>query len=418
MRSLLFLSHRLPYPPEKGEKIRAWHMLERLARTHRVHLGCFIDDPADWDHVPFLRSICAEVACFDFSSRRQKVKAVLGLRPGRALTIGYFRDARLQRWVNETVGSHAIEDAFVFSSSMAPYVMGRELPGSRVLDMVDVDSEKWAAYAAHLRWPKRAIWAREAQTLLAFERQAASAFDRTLFVSRDEWLRFTSLAPECTTHTDWLENGVDAGRFSTDFVCDDPYGTAAPRIVFTGTMDYWPNADAVAWFVREAMPLLRRLPVPPSFYIVGANPGRAVRQLAAEFQDVTVTGRVPDTRPFILHADVVVAPLRIARGIQNKVLEAMAMGRPVVASPQAFEGVRAEPGRHLLVAEGPRATASAIADVLAGGHPRLGAAARAIIELCYDWSATLSGLDRLFTCSPAPPGGRRDQSSHSGAMLK
>lgn len=418
MRELLFLAHRLPFPPEKGEKIRAWHMLRRLAQTHRIRLGCFIDDPADWDHVPFLRSVCAEVACFDFSRRRQQIKAILGLRPGQALTLGYFRDRRLQNWVDRTISTCPIEGAFVFSSSMAPYLSGRPLQGPRVLDMVDVDSEKWAAYAEHLAWPKRAIWAREARTLLALERRVVADFDRTLFVSRDEWLRFTALAPECATRTDWLENGVDGIRFSPDFVCDDPFPTASPRLVFTGTMDYWPNADAVAWFVREVMPRLRTLPCPPVFYIVGANPGPEVMKLAETNADVFVTGRVPDTRPFILHADVIVAPLRVARGIQNKVLEAMAMGRPVVASPQAYEGVRAEPGGDLLVAGGGEAMAAAIADVLSGRYPRLGQAARRVAEQGYDWSATLAGLDALFPPDTAMGQIRPDRRTQSGAILK
>ncbi len=396
MRDLLFLCHRLPYPPEKGEKIRAWHMLRHLSRTHRLHVGCFIDDPADWTHVPFLRSLCADLACFPFDRNAQRLRGLLGFRPGRPLTLDYFHDRRLSRWVDRTLREQPIQDVFVFSSAMAPYAMHRAVPGGRVLDMVDVDSEKWRAYAAQCRGPRKAVWGREARTLLAFERRAAAAFDRTLFVSRDEWLRFTAVAPECATRTGWLENGVDAARFSPEYDLPDPFAVARPRIVFTGTMDYWPNADAVLWFAREVMPTLRGRTQAPSFHIVGANPGRELLRLAESAPDVFVTGRVADTRPYIAHADVVVAPLRIARGIQNKVLEAMAMARPVVASPQAFEGVRAEPGTDLLVADGAEAMAAAVADVLDGRQPGLGRAARSAVERRYEWAATLAGLDDAF----------------------
>ena len=137
MRNLLFLSHRLPYPPDKGEKIRAWHILRHLTRTHRIHVGCLIDDPADWRHLPFLRSFCAEVGCFEINRSRQRLKALLKLRPGRALTLDYFHDPRLRRWVDETLSTGKIDDIFVFSSSMAPYVMSARAR-TRLLDMVDV----------------------------------------------------------------------------------------------------------------------------------------------------------------------------------------------------------------------------------------------------------------------------------------
>jgi sugar transferase (PEP-CTERM/EpsH1 system associated) len=414
MRNLLFLSHRLPYPPDKGEKIRAWHILRHLTRTHRIHVGCLIDDPADWRHLPFLRSFCAEVGCFEINRSRQRLKALLKLRPGRALTLDYFHDPRLRRWVDETLSTGKIDDIFVFSSSMAPYVMSARAR-TRLLDMVDVDSEKWAAYANHFRWPRRSIWAREAKTLLAFEREAAAHFDRTFFVSEDELRRFVALAPECADRCGWVENGVDFARFSPDLPFESPFPDSAPSIVFTGTMDYWPNVDAVAWFAREVMPLLRQRPISPQFHIVGANPGREVMRLA-EAPDVHVTGRVPDTRPFIAHASVVVTPLRIARGIQNKVLEGMAMAKPVVASPQAFEGVRAQPGRELLVADGAAATARAVSDVLDGAHQELGAAARAAIERSYDWSATLSVLDASFCDKGARQEPPRRTLSQSGVL--
>jgi sugar transferase (PEP-CTERM/EpsH1 system associated) len=189
--------------------------------------------------------------------------------------------------------------------------------------------------------------------------------------------------------------GVDIDRFSPDIDIATPYTGDGPHLVFTGNMDYWPNADAVTWFAAEVLPLIRDRMPGAQFHIVGANPGPDVLRLGNQ-RGVHVTGRVPDVRPYVAHADVSVAPLRMARGVQNKVLEAMALGRPVVASPQAFEGVRAVPGRDLLVADGAETMARAVLAVIDGQHPDLGAAARSLVEQTYTWRATLARLDGLL----------------------
>ncbi len=400
MHDLLFLAHRIPYPPEKGEKIRAWHMLLELARTHRIHLGCLVDDPADMAHLPVLAAQCADVLAVPVAPRLQRLRALTRVRPGRPLSLDYFDHPSLRAFVAAKRAA-GIARGFVYCSAMAPYLMEAGLMGARgmrrVLDMVDVDSAKWAAYAAGAAWPARAVWAREARTLLAFERRAAADFDRTLFVSAAERDTFAALAPESAGRLAAFDNGVDLARFAPDLDLADPYPPGAPVAVFTGSMDYRPNIAAVAWFAHSVLPLLGgRL----RFAIVGANPAPAVRLLAS-LPGVIVTGRVADTRPWIAHAALAVAPLHIARGIQNKVLEAMAMGRPVVATPQAFEGVEARAGRDLLVAETqPEAFAACVAAVLDGRHPGLGAAARAAVEQRYAWGATLAGLGDLLE-SPA-----------------
>ena len=397
-RNILFLSHRIPYPPDKGEKIRAWHMLERLARSNEILLGTFVDDPADWKHLPFLRDLCASVACFDRNPARQRVKALLRMRPGRALSLDYFRDARLTAWVNVVLKQQAVSGIFVFSSPMAQYVMDACCP-IRVLDMVDVDSDKWAEYSIHARWPMRNVWSREARTLLAFERKATKRFDRTLFVSEHEAQRFRALAPESTARTRAIENGVDYRFFSPNLSYADPYpAECSLPIVFTGAMDYWPNIDGVCWFAREVLPSIRRRHPEAQFYIVGSNPAREVRALQS-LAGVHVTGRVPDTRPWIAHAKLAVAPLRVARGIQNKVLEALAMARPVVASPQAYAGLRLIPGLDLLIAETAEETIQRCCEILNGQHALLGKSARRAIEQTYDWDVTLRELDALFDCA-------------------
>ncbi|HEX3347829.1 MAG TPA: TIGR03087 family PEP-CTERM/XrtA system glycosyltransferase [Acetobacteraceae bacterium] len=396
--SLLFLCHRIPYPPIKGDKIRAWHFLEHLASRFDVHLGCFIDDPADWAHVPVLEKLCARVLCVPLDKRRQKLRSLLRLRPGRPLTLDYFGNRRLSDWAEETLAQQNVTRIFVFCSAMAEYVMHADT-ARRVLDMVDIDSEKFAEYAKRTSWPMRGLWAREGRTLLAFERRAAAAFDRTLLVTAAEAARFACLSPETRNRVGFIENGVDLQHFSPEHAFPCPFSDRGPHLVFTGTMDYWPNSDAVGWFAREVLPLVRTASPDVRFTIVGANPTPEV--LALKGEAVTVTGSVDDVRPYLAHCAASVAPLRIARGVQNKVLEAMAMGRIVVASADAFEGVRANPGRDLLVVDSARAMADAILDVLAGRHSGMGAAARRAMEIGYDWRRSLDALDEAIGATSA-----------------
>lgn len=393
-RHMLFISHRLPYPPNKGETIRAWHFLRHFARGWAIHCGALSDGPVDPHHAETVRGLCAELVCHRIDPRWQKARALLAARPGRPLMLDYYRHAGLMAWARGLLASGRIDLAFVFSTAMAPYA----LPAAGapvVLDMVDVDSEKWREYAETSRQPMRMVWAREARTLLAYEREAARSADLALLVSEPECRRFEALAPELAGRVQPVENGVDLDFFAPDLALVSPYAGPARRCVFTGTMDYWPNADAAIWFAEVVLPLLRARVPGAEFVIVGANPSPRVRALAA-LPGVSVTGRVADVRPYVAHADVAVAPLRIARGIQNKVLEAMALATPVVASPQAHEGVRAQAGEELLVADGAEAMADSIAALFAGAHPGLGAAGRRAMERHYGWPATLARLDRLM----------------------
>ena len=405
MKRLLFLCHRIPYPPEKGDKIRAWHMLRHLAQSWDVDLGCLVDDPQDLQHLPVLEECCSVVRAHPTgSSWRAAARTLLHYRPGKPLTPGWFYNADLASWVRQGLASGRYDAVFAYSAAMAPYLIGQ--PGfsprqSRVLDLVDVDSEKWRAYAAETKSPMRHIWQREARTLLEFERRAAVAFDRCLFVSGHESARFAELAPETASHLDWVENGVDMAFFDPARSYPSPYEGVASPLVFTGTMNYRPNVEAVCWFARNVLPRLRAAFNPsPEFFIVGANPSPAVRSLSS-IPGVHVVGAVADIRPYIAHASVAVAPLGIARGIQNKVLEAMALARPVVASSSAFEGVHAVPGRDLLVGDGVAQTFDLVSAVLRGEHSGLGAAARRAMLAGHDWSATLRRLDGMLAPASA-----------------
>jgi sugar transferase (PEP-CTERM/EpsH1 system associated) len=395
-QDLIFLSHCMPYPPDKGEKIRAWNILRHLARTHRVHLGCVVPAAADMAHVPVLQEICASVGAFPIDPFRQKLRALAHARPGKPLMPDCYTSPALKGWVDRTVAATDPALLYIYTVAMAPHAL--HLAVRKLLDAVDIDSEKWAEYAQTAAFPGRLIWAREGRTLLAYEKRVAAACEATLFVSPAEAARFAALAPALADTVDWVENGVDLERFSPHLAFASPFTSAGPHLVFTGHMDYWPNADAVTWFARDILPRIRQS-LPAEFWIVGANPTAAVRSLAAQ-DGVHVTGRVADTRPFLAHADLCVCPLRIARGIQNKVLEAMAMGRPVLASAAAFEGVRAVAGRDLLVASDAPAFADAALAILRGQHNDIGGNARLAMVANYAWDATLAKLDAIVEGRP------------------
>ena len=248
----------------------------------------------------------------------------------------------MAHWVAEVVRRGTIEKALVFSSAMAQYLA--EYPDlRRVIDFVDVDSDKWRQYAEKKVWPANWVYRREAETLLRYDREIAASFDRSLFVSEAEAALFRQLAPESGDRVEALENGVDTDYFLKSGEYPNPYSADALVLVFTGAMDYWANVDAVTWFSREVFPGIRGQCASAEFFIVGARPTEAVRALGQQ-EGITVTGAVEDIRPFLKHAHLAVAPLRIARGIQNKVLEAMAMGKRILASPAALEGIDGEPG--------------------------------------------------------------------------
>ncbi len=400
MRDVVFLAHRIPFPPDKGDKIRSWQIFRWLVQRYRVHLGCFIDDPYDWRYADELRAQCGECWIGGLDKRRAKIRSLAGLATGEALTLGYYRSAALTRWVRGLVAGRGVDRMVAYSSSMAQYAMAPWAAGARrVFDFVDVDSDKWAQYAKGRGFPSGWVYAREARRLLAFERRAAALADATLLVSEAEATLFRRLAPEAAGRVHAMRNGVDFGFFNPDTAYENPFPAGSRAIVFTGAMDYWANVDAVVWFAREVLPRVRDGRPDATFCIVGANPTAEVRALA-ELPGVTVTGRVPDVRPYVAHAAAVAAPLRLARGIQNKVLEAMAMAKPVIATPQAVEGIDATAGRELMVGDGPEALAAATGVALdaAGGEASraMGARARALILAHYGWESALGELANVL----------------------
>ena len=353
---LLFLCHRIPYPPNKGDKIRSFNILKKLNEHFDVHLACFIDDPFDKQYVDGLREYCASLFYLEQHKMIAKIKGLTSLITSKPITLPYYFARDMQQWVNRTIVEQGITKAFVYSSSMAQYIEDKYLPEgheiTRVIDFVDVDSDKWRQYAEKKSGLARWIFQREYQLLAAYEDKICQQFDHSLFVSPDEASLFKARqSAENAQKVHGVLNGVDINFFdpSADMT-QESLVPAEPYIVFTGAMDYWANIDSVIWFVENVWPNIIQHNPQAKFAIVGGNPSAQVKALSKQ-KGVVVTGRVHDIRPYILQAKCVVAPLQIARGIQNKVLEAMSLNKSVVVTPMAMEGVNAKPSADIVITE-------------------------------------------------------------------
>jgi len=393
MDDLLLLVHRIPYPPNKGDKIRSFHLLRFLAQRYRVHLGAFVDDAQDWAHQQRLQDCCTDTCLIGLDPRRAKLRSLTGLLSAEALSVAYYRNAAMAAWVKSKLAA-GIRRVVVFSSVMAQYVEHEADDVCCIVDFCDVDSDKWRQYAAAKSWPLSWLYRRESERLLAFDRRIASVSRAALFVSEGEAALFRRLAPESAEHTDCWHNGVDTAFFDPALSFDNPFSADAASLTFTGAMDYWANVDAVVWFAREVLPRVREVIPSAQFWIVGGRPTADVRALAA-LPGVHVTGGVPDVRPYVAHAQAVVAPLRIARGVQNKVLEAMAMAKPVLATRAAMDGIEPNPAFDALVADSvDDLAARTVALLHEGDVGGLGTLGRHWVEAHYNWERNLASLAR------------------------
>jgi len=397
VEDLLFLTHRIPYPPNKGDKIRSFNLLKQLVKDYRVHLGTFIDDPVDWQYVAELDKLCGQTCYEGLNPLSAKLRSTRGFLTGEALTVPYYQNARMRKWVDATLREHAIKRVLVFSSAMCQYLLQDSASHTRrVVDFVDIDSDKWQQYSESLKWPMSWLYRRESKTLLTFERHVASQFDASIFVSQAESDMFKKLAPESASRVGYIENGVDADYFSQSHNLQNPYAPEERVLVFTGAMDYWANADAVVWFAQTVFPKILQQVPDARFYIVGGRPGEGVKKLSAG-AGVHVTGSVKDIRPYLAHAQAAVAPLRIARGVQNKVLEAMAMEKPVLATSAALDGIVGCPALETLRADKSEEMVNKAVELLTTNSGEgLGKAGRSCITEHYDWARNLSRIEQLL----------------------
>lgn len=355
---LLYLCHRIPYPPNKGDKIAAFNLLKFLSEHYDVYLGCFIDDPNDQQFKEYVSKHCKEACFINLNPSFAKLKGLTAFYRNEPITLPYYKSNKLKQWVHEVVSHKGVRKAVLFSSCMAQYVTDRYSDLHSVMHFVDIDSDKWKQYAEKQQGIMRYVYWREHRMLERYEKEIANKLQVSCFVTEAETEMFKELVGspvDKKVHT--LSNGIDTNYFSPSanaIELQEAYELQSQNyIVFTGAMDYWANIDAVIWFVNRVWPQVKA-EVPDSlFYIVGSSPDRRVLELQ-NTPGIIVTGRVHDVRPYIKNAKACVAPMQIARGIQNKILEALAMAKPVAASYLGMEGIEGTEEirkEHLLISD-------------------------------------------------------------------
>lgn len=400
---ILYLVHRIPYPPNKGEKIRSYHQVKYLAELHSLDLVCLVDDPRDLPHIEALQKFCNRVYAHPIQALPCKAKGLSAQFAGGTLSVGYFHHRAVQKVIDQWLAETDYDGIVCFSSTMAEYVFRSRLDEHLskphlIMDFCDVDSDKWRQYAEAARAPLKQIYQREHSRMQQYEKRVHQMFDYSVLVSAQEADLFAAQM-ESRDKIVVIPNGINADFFSPQNGYDSA-GIAqakAPTIVFTGAMNYHVNVDGALWFCKEVLPLVKVNNPEVSLKIVGSNPTAAVRQLAGQ-AGIEVTGFVDDIRPYYAMADIFIAPLRMGRGIQNKVLEAMAMERPVVTTSRANAGIRAKSGQHLLVADSAGGFAVAVNELIKSKQVRrqLGRAARNFVVEHFNWEKTLADFAELL----------------------
>lgn len=404
---LLYIAHRIPYPPNKGDKIRTFNEIRFLSHNFIIDLVALVDDPGDFQYRDYLKAYCRDVYLFGLNRKLAVIKGIFSLISGASISQGYFGHSGVRKKVATLLSSTDYRAIVCFSSPTAGCLPGTRGPQEppRIMDFCDVDSEKWRQYSTACRGPMKWVYKLEARRLRHYEIGLSERFDVSVFVSKAEADLFRSLTPfKDNVHA--VSNGVDFDFFSPDGA-DGNRGSGRLKdrqsltLMFPGAMDYQANVRGVSWFSTRVMPqLLRRLEkedIDVRFDIVGKNPAPEVRALAEKGR-IRVTGFVEDIRLYYREADVVVIPLQVARGIQNKVLEAMAMARPVVATPQAMEGIGAVENIHFKAA----VTAEQFTEAVLGlardpaAGREIGKKARSFIQENFSWDECLAPLLRII----------------------
>ncbi len=387
---ILFLAHRVPYPLDKGDRIRTFHILRFLARRASVHLACLADEPVTEEAQQALAGVCRRVHIVPLGKMGRMARALGSLVCGRTITEGAFSSDGLRRLVMQWAKETKFHAAAGSASSMAPYLRLPELAKvPAVLDLMDVDSEKWFDYARARSWPLSSVFRTEGRRLRCLEQEMPQWARAVMLVSEAEADLFRSFCPWDQVHA--VSNGVDLEYFHP--AAEESVNGCA----FVGALDYYPNVDAAVWFCKEVWPSIHHHHPESTFSLVGRRPTTAVQRLA-DVPGVQVVGQVPDVRPYLSGAAVVVAPLRIARGLQNKVLEALAAGNAAVASPPALAALQCQPGVDLLAASSAAEWIEAILRLLdnAGLRKELGVAGRKYVEEHHAWERCLEPLTDLL----------------------
>ncbi len=396
----MFLVHRVPYPPNRGDRIRSYHFLKYLSEAADVSLATLADEPVEAETRRVLGSLTKRMAIEPLDKRRW-IRGAMSLARGKSATEGLFYSRSLRQKVRDWSRETRWDAVLVFCSSMVQYTDVPELASvPLVVDLVDVDSQKFFDYAELSRGAKRWLYRLEGRRLRRLECSLLQRAKAITLVSEPEAELYRSFCPNDRTFA--IPNGVDLDYFRPENDSPNPW-TPLPEadrtnLVFVGALDYHANVDGLTWFINAVWPLVRRELPALTLGIVGRNPVPAIQQLT-EAPGVRLFANVPDVRPYLASADVAIAPLRVARGIQNKVLEAMAMGKPVVGSVLALEGLLA----------GSEAAVSAPLEGLAPGVLRLvsdrnlcarvGKQARWHVERHCAWQLAAGKLRRIVACA-------------------
>ena len=383
---ILYLCHRFPFPPKRGGKIRPFNMIRHLSERHEVHVVSLARSVTEAKDGEGIAPYCARFSMATVSRPVQWARMVARVPTPVPSSFGFFRSSQMASLVREALAQNDVDLIFVHCSSVARYVED-VVRVPKILDFGDMDSQKWREYARYKPFPLSSAFALEAWKLEREERRLARRFDLCTATTRAEWETLARLAAD--TPTTWFPNGVDAAYFAPG---EGPYDP--DTIAFVGRMDYYPNQECMFRFCRTTLPLLRARRPATKLMIVGADPPPAVRRLG-DMPGVTVTGSVADVRPYLRAAASMIAPLAIARGTQNKILEAMAMGVPVVTSHVAAGGVDAVDGEHFLAASTPAAEVEAIAAIASDPalRRRLSVAGRERMLSHHSWERSMRRLD-------------------------
>jgi sugar transferase (PEP-CTERM/EpsH1 system associated) len=401
LMNILYLSPRVPFPPERGDKIRSFFQVSYLAKEHKIFLGTTLDNETDLAYIGKMRKHCSKIHAVRFHRGLRMLRAFVTSSP---FSVCAFYDRGLQAFVDHCLESSDIDAILCYCSSMAEYVFRSRMYRQGTLgkirlyiDFVDLDSDKWGQFMRYSRSPLKVIYAMEEKRLRKYEIRINRSFHGSVFVADREVEVFRRNFPDAM-NVSVISNGVNHEFFAPR---QGPMGDDIERkggtLVFSGIMNYFANVDGVCWFCNKVLPMIKKQFPGVEFLIVGKDPVPAVKRLS-HISGVSVTGYVPDIRKYYWLADVCVIPLRIARGLQNKVLEAMASGRAVVTTSNASDGIRCNPGDDIVIADDENKFASAVISLLSDRkrNEELGACARKTVLRNYSWEANMQAFDNLL----------------------
>ncbi|WP_300463382.1 TIGR03087 family PEP-CTERM/XrtA system glycosyltransferase [Desulfobacula sp.] len=395
-KKILYLCHRIPYPPNKGDKIRTFNEIKYLSKNHNIDLITLADDLKDLKYAEHLKKYCRQIKIFPLNKNVAKINGLLSLLFGQSISQGYFYKREFQNTFNSWTESERYDALICFSSPMAEYVFKsknkiKDIAKTMIMDFCDLDSDKWSQYVQKSTFPLNMIYKKEASRLLRFEKKINKMFNKSVFVSHKEAELFVKYYPEAKD-IQIISNGVDYQYFNskkTEITQSFP----SPMLVFSGAMDYYANIDGVIWFAKEILPEIKKKIPEIKFYIVGSNPDPSVKALEKD-TSIIVTGFVNDIREYYKAADLCIIPLRIARGVQNKVLEGMAMGKAIISTSQAVQGIHRDVKQVLEIEDDPMKFAEKVISFLNNSSriTELGNAAEKFVVQHHNWGKNLAGL--------------------------